>query len=297
MFDDILGCIGNTPLVRIRKMNPNPNVQIYAKLEGFNPTGSIKDRIALEMIRQAEGEGKLFPGKTIIEATSGNTGIGLAMIGTVLGYGVEIVMSEAVSIERQKMITAFGGTIVLTPKNEGTDGAIRKCRELVAEFPDKYFNPDQFSNVYNKLAHYRSTAVEIWQQTGGKITHFVSSLGTSGTLMGVGRGLKEQNPDIKIIEAQPVLGHYIKGLKNMQEAIVPEIYDPTRIDHSIPIESEEAFAMSRRIVHEEGIFVGMSSGAAMIAALAVGQNLREGFVVVVFPDRGEKYLSTDLFKV
>ena len=297
MFDNILDCIGNTPLVRIRKMNPNPNVGVYAKLEGFNPTGSIKDRIALKMIRQAEEEGKLSPGKTIIEATSGNTGIGLAMIGTVLGYGVEIVMSEAVSIERQKMIRAFGGTIVLTPKSEGTDGAIRKCRELVAASPDKYFNPDQFSNVYNKLAHYQSTAAEIWQQTNGRITHFVSSLGTSGTLMGVGMGLKEQNPAIKIIEAQPVLGHYIQGLKNMREAIVPEIYDPTRIDHSVPIESEDAFAMSRRIVQEEGIFVGMSSGAAMIAALAIAQGLPQGLVVVLFPDRGEKYLSTDLFKV
>ena len=297
MFDNILDSVGNTPLVRIRRMNPNPNVDIYAKLEGFNPTGSIKDRIALKMIRQAEEEGKLSPGKTIIEATSGNTGIGLAMIGTVLGYGVEIVMSEAVSIERQKMIKAFGGTIVLTPKGEGTDGAIRRCRELVAAFPEKYFNPDQFSNVYNKLAHYQSTAAEIWQQTDGRITHFVSPLGTSGTLMGVGMGLKEQNPAIKIIEAQPILGHYIQGLKNMQEAIVPEIYDPTHIDHSIPIESEEAFAMSRRIVHEEGIFVGMSSGAAMIAALAVAQDLQEGFVVAVFPDRGEKYLSTDLFRV
>jgi len=297
MFDNILDCIGNTPLVRIRRMNPNSNVEIYAKLEGFNPTGSIKDRIALKMIRQAEEEGKLSPGKTIIEATSGNTGIGLAMIGTVLGYGVEIVMSEAVSIERQKMIKAFGGKIILTPKSEGTDGAIKKCRELVAAHPDKYFNPDQFSNVYNKLAHYQSTAAEIWRQTDGRITHFVSSLGTSGTLMGVGMGLKEQNPAIKIIEAQPILGHYIQGLKNMQEAIVPEIYDPTHIDHSIPIESEEAFAMSRRIVLEEGVFVGMSSGAAMIAALAVAHDLREGFIVVLFPDRGEKYLSTDLFRV
>ena len=297
MFDNILNSIGNTPLVRIRRMNPNPHVQIYAKLEGFNPTGSVKDRIALEMIRQAEEEGKLTPGTTIIEATSGNTGIGLVMIGTVLGYAVEIVMSEAVSIERQKIIKAFGGKIILTPKSEGTDGAIRKCRELVAKFPEKYFNPDQFSNVYNKLAHYQSTAAEIWRQTDGRITHFVSSLGTSGTLMGVGMGLKEQNPAIKIVEAHPVLGHYIQGLKNMQEAIVPEIYDPSQIDHSVEVESEEAFAMARRIVHDEGIFVGMSSGAAMIAALNVAQGLQEGLVVVLFPDRGEKYLSTDLFAV
>ena len=278
-------------------MNPNPNVDIYAKLEGFNPTGSIKDRIAYKMIRQAEEEGKLVSGKTIIEATSGNTGIGLTMIGTALGYAVELTMSEAVSIERQQMIKAFGGQIVLTPKDEGTDGAIRKCRELVAQFPEKYFNPDQFSNVYNKLAHYQSTAAEIWRQTDGRITHFVSSLGTSGTLMGVGMGLKEQNRAIKIIEAQPIKGHYIQGLKNMQEAIVPELYDPAQIDHSVMIESEEAFAMSRRIVHEEGIFVGMSSGAAMLAALSIMKGLQKGFVVVLFPDRGEKYLSTNLFKV
>jgi len=297
MFDNILDSIGNTPLVRIRKMNPNPNVQIYAKLEGFNPTGSVKDRIALEMIRQAEEEGKLSPGTTIIEATSGNTGIGLVMIGTVLGYPVEIVMSEAVSIERQKMIKAFGGKVILTPKSEGTDGAIRKCRELVARFPEKYFNPDQFSNVYNKLAHYQSTAAEIWQQSGGRVTHFVSSLGTSGTLMGVGMGLKEKNSTIKIVEAHPIKGHYIQGLKNMQEAIVPEIYDPSQIDHSVLIESEEAFVMARRIVHEEGIFVGMSSGAAMFAALHIAQELQQGFIVVLFPDRGEKYLSTDLFAV
>jgi cysteine synthase B len=297
MFDNILDCIGNTPLVRIRRMNPNPNVDIYAKLEGFNPTGSIKDRIALKMVRQAEDEGKLLPGKTVIEATSGNTGIGLAMIGTTLGYEVELVMSEAVSIERQQMIKAFGGKVVLTPADEGTDGAIRKCRELVAQFPEKYFNPDQFSNEYNKLAHYQSTAAEIWRQTNGRITHFVSSLGTSGTLMGVGMGLKEQNSAIKIVEAQPVKGHYIQGLKNMQEAIVPEIYDPSQIDHSIMIESEEAFAMARRIVHEEGIFVGMSSGAAMIAALNIVKGLQKGLVVVLFPDRGEKYLSTDLFNV
>ncbi|MCL2701079.1 MAG: cysteine synthase family protein [Phycisphaerae bacterium] len=297
MVNNILETIGNTPVVRIRNLNPNPAVEIYAKLEGFNPTGSIKDRIALEMVRQAQEDGSLTPGKTIIEATSGNTGIALAMIGTVLGYGVEIVMSEAVSVERRKMIAAFGATVTLTPAREGTDGAIRKCRELVAAAPEKYFNPNQFSNVYNKLAHYNATAAEIWRQTDGRVTHFVSTLGTSGTLMGVGMGLKEKNPAIKIIEAHPVKGHYIQGLKNMQEAIVPEIYDPTQIDRSVMVESEEAFAMSRRIVHEEGIFVGMSSGAAMLAAQRAVMDLSAGLVVVLFPDRGEKYLSTDLFKV
>ncbi len=297
MFDNILDTIGNTPLVRIRKLHSNPNVEIFAKLEGFNPTGSIKDRIALKMILQAQADGKLKPGKTIIEATSGNTGIGLAMIGTVLGYEVEIVMSEAVSVERQKMIKGFGGKLTLTPAKLGTDGAIQKCRELVAEFPEKYFNPDQFSNVYNKLAHYQATSAEIWKQSGGRVSHFVSSLGTSGTLMGVGMGLRENNPGIKIIEAHPVKGHYIQGLKNMEEAIVPEIYDPGQIDYSIMVESEEAFEMSRKIVHEEGIFVGMSSGAAMLAALAVADRIDKGYIVVLFPDRGEKYLSTNLFQV
>ena len=297
MYHNVLDTIGNTPLVPINHMSPNPNVQIFAKLEGFNPTGSIKDRIALRMVEQAEADGSLTPGKTIIEATSGNTGIGLAMIGTVKGYEVVIVMSEAVSIERRRMIEAFGGRIVLTPAGEGTDGAIRRTAELIAENPEKYFNPNQFTNVYNKLAHYKTTAEEIWRQTNGTLTHFVSALGTSGTLMGVGMGLKEKNPAVQIVEAQPVRGHYIQGLKNMQEAIVPEIYDPYSIDISISIESEAAFEMSRQIVKSEGIFVGMSSGAAMFATIEVAKTLDSGKIVVIFPDRGEKYLSTQLFQV
>ena len=297
MHDSILDTIGNTPLVRINKMNPNPSVGLYAKLEGFNPTGSIKDRIALKMVEQAEQEGALTKDKIIIEPTSGNTGIGLAMIGAVRGYRVQIVMSAAVSIERQKMIKAFGGEIILTDPTLGTDGAIMKAREIINENPDAYFNPNQFSNVYNKLAHYSTTAQEIWDQTDGRITHFVSSLGTSGTLMGIGMKLKELNSGIKIIEAQPVKGHYIQGLKNMEEAIVPELYDATQIDTSIMIDSEEAYEMARRIVLEEGIFVGMSSGAAMIAALKTAESIKSGLIVVIFPDRGEKYLSTDLFKV
>lgn len=297
MYDNIIETIGHTPLVRINKLNPNPHVPLYAKLEGFNPTGSIKDRIAIKMVEQAEECGALTPGKTIIEPTSGNTGIGLAMIGAVKGYGVEIVMSEAVSEERRKMIEAFGAKTTLTDAAQGTDGAIRRAHELCRQYPDKYFMPNQFSNEYNKLAHYETTAHEIWEDTAGKVTHFVSAVGTSGTLMGVGMGLKAKNPNIKIVEAHPVLGHYIQGLKNMQEAIVPEIYDPTQIDQRVMIDSEAAFAMSRTIVRNEGIFVGMSSGAAMIAALECIQNLEEGLVVVVFPDRGEKYLSTGLFQL
>lgn len=295
MYNNILDTIGCTPLVKINRLNPNPNVLMYAKVEGFNPTGSIKDRIALKMIEQAEECGDLSPGKTIIEPTSGNTGIGLAMIGAVKGYSVTIVMSEAVSIERRKMIEAFGAKTVLTDASQGTDGAIKKAHELVKNYPDKYFMPNQFSNVYNKIAHYQTTANEIWEQSNGKVTHFVSALGTSGTLMGVGLGLKDKNPDIKIVSAHPVKGHYIQGLKNMEEAIVPEIYDPAKIDHTVMIESEEAFAMAREIVKKEGIFVGMSSGAAMVAALECVKNLDEGFIVISFADRGEKYLSTALF--
>ena len=196
IYDNILQTIGNTPLVQINLLNTNPNVTISAKIEGNNPTGSIKDRIALKMIDQAEAEGTLVKGKTIIEPTSGNTGIGLAMIGTVKGYEVEIVMSEAVSIERRKMIQSFGAKVTLTPPDLGTDGAIVRARELVAAYPEKYFMPDQFSNQYNKMAHYKTTAEEIWKQTNGKIDYFVSSLGTSGTIMGVGRALKENNPRI-----------------------------------------------------------------------------------------------------
>jgi len=296
MYDNILEAIGNTPLVKINRMNTNPNVLLYAKLEGFNPTGSIKDRIALKMIEQAEKEGILTKDKTILEPTSGNTGIGLAMIGRVKGYKVEIVMSAAVSIERQKMIKAFGGTVTLTAAELGTDGAIIKSRELLKQYPDKYFNPNQFSNVYNKMAHYKTTAEEIWEQTQGRVTHFVSSLGTSGTLMGVGKFLKEKNSEIKIVEAHPVKGHYIQGLKNMEEAIVPEIYDPSEIDESIMVDTEEAYEKAREIVAQEGIFVGMSSGAAMIAASKAAEKLTSGLVVVIFPDRGEKYLSTKLFE-
>jgi len=247
------------------------------------------------MIEQAEGEGVLTEGKTIIEPTSGNTGISLAMIGAVKGYAVEIVMSEAVSIERQKMIKAFGANITLTPGDKGTDGAIIKARELVRDNPDKYFMPDQFTNNYNKIAHYVATAREIWEQMDGNVDYFVSAIGTSGTIMGVGLGLKQQNPDVKIVCAEPHNGHYIQGLKNMQEAIVPSIYDPTQIDQNIMVDSEAAFEMSRKIVREEGIFVGMSSGAALLAAIKVAEHIESGRIVTIFPDRGEKYLSTNLF--
>jgi cysteine synthase B len=295
--ESILDTIGNTPMVRIRRLCPNPKVTLLAKLEGFGPTGSIKDRIALKMIEQAEHEGTLTHAKTILEPTSGNTGIGIAMIGAVKGYDVEIVMSEAVSIERRKMIAAFGAKVTLTAAKLGTDGAIFRAREMVRDLPDKYFMPDQFSNHYNKLAHYLGTAQEILRQTGGQLDYFVSSLGTSGTLMGVGLALKEKLPAVKIVSAHPVRGHYIQGLKNLEEAIVPAIYDAAKIDRHIMIETEDAFDLVRRIARDEGIFAGMSSGAALVAARQVASEIESGTIVTIFPDRGEKYLSTELFRV
>jgi len=295
MYQNILQTIGNTPMVKINHLNPNPKVNIFAKLEGFNPTGSIKDRIALKMIQQAEAEGLLTKGKTIIEATSGNTGIGLAMIGNVKGYAVEIVMNDKVSVERRKIIRAFGARLTLVDASEGTDGAIKKARELAAAFPDKYFMPDQFSNHFNKLAHYKTTGEEIWQQTNGEVDYLVSAIGTSGTIMGVGKALKENNPKIKIVCAHPVKGHYIQGLKNMEEALVPSIYDPSKIDETVMIETEDAYEMAREIIRKESIFVGMSSGAAMVAAIETAKKAKRGNIVVIFPDRGEKYLSTTLF--
>jgi cysteine synthase B len=284
-------------MVEIRRLNPNPRVKIFAKLEGFNPTGSIKDRIALKMIEQAEREGALVPGKTILEPTSGNTGIALAMIAAVKGYALMIVMSEAVSIERRKMIQAFGAEVTLTDAKLGTDGAILQARQMVREFPDKYFMPDQFSNHYNQLAHYETTAQEILAQTGGRLDYFVSALGTSGTLMGVGLALKEKMANVKIVSAHPVRGHYIQGLKNLEEAIVPAIYSAENVDRHIMIESEDAFELARQTARAEGILVGMSSGAALYAARTVAQEIESGVIVTIFPDRGEKYLSTDLFRV
>ncbi len=291
----ILDTIGQTPMVRINRINPNPAVNIYAKLEGFNPTGSIKDRIALRMIEDAEASGRLHPGQTIIEPTSGNTGIGLAIVGIVRGYKVTIVMSDAVSIERRKIIRSYGADVILTPGQEGTDGAIRLARRMAAENPDRYFMPDQFGNAANYQAHYESTALEIWTQTGGNIAYLVCALGTSGTIMGISRFMRALKPDIKVVCAQPVKGHYIQGLKNMEEAIVPAIYDPGRIDIQEMIESEEAIDMARQIILNEGIFAGMSSGAAMLAAIRVASRIPSGNIVAVFPDRAEKYLSTIMF--
>lgn len=283
-------------MVRINRLNTADGVNIYAKLEGFNPTGSIKDRIALKMIEDAEKSGRLRHGMTIIEPTSGNTGIGLAMIGVIKGYDVEIVMSEGVSEERRIIIRSYGAKVTLTPAEQGTDGAIRLAHRLCSEFPDKYFMPDQFGNASNYQAHYETTALEIWTQTGGTIDYLVCALGTSGTIMGISKFLKALKPEIKIVCAHPVRGHYIQGLKNMEEAIVPDIYNPDIINFQEMVSSEEAIEMARRIIREEGIFAGMSSGAAMLAALRVAESApKDSNIVVVFPDRAEKYLSTVMF--
>ena len=294
--NNILEAIGNTPMVRINRLNPNPDVNIFAKIEGFNPSGSIKDRIAVKMISEAEKDGRLKPGQTIIEPTSGNTGIGLAIIGIAKGYPVEIVMSEAVSMERRKIIRSLGGKVILTPAEEGTDGAIRLARRMVAENPDKYFMPDQFANAANYLTHYETTALEIWQQTGGEIDYLVCALGTSGTIMGLSKFLKIMKPSIKVVCAQPVKGHYIQGLKNMEEAIVPDIYDPSKIDVQELVDSEDAIEMARQLILQEGIFAGMSSGAAMLAAYRTAEKISSGNIVVLFPDRAEKYISTVMFE-
>jgi cysteine synthase B len=291
----ILQCIGNTPLASIDGLNPNPRVKLLAKLEGNNPGGSVKDRIALYMIEAAEKEGKLTRDKMILEATSGNTGIGLAMVAAAKRYRVKLTMPACVSLERKKVLEAFGAELLLSPSEEGTDGAIRLAHMIHSEDPERYFMPNQFDNQANVLAHYETTGKEIIEQTGGKITHFVAGMGTTGTLMGVGKRLKEFNKDIKIIGVEPILGHRIQGLKNMTECIVPKIFDPSILDERYIVNDEEAFDATRMLAVKEGAFVGMSSGAAMHVALRKSSELKEGVIVVILPDRGDRYLSTSLF--
>jgi cysteine synthase B len=291
----ILECIGNTPLVRIDGINPNPRVRVFAKLEGNNPGGSVKDRIALYMINGAEKDGRLTRDKIILEATSGNTGIGLAMVATAKKYRVKLTMPTCVSIERRRILEAFGAELILSPSEEGTDGAIRSAQRILSEEPDKYFMPNQFDNEANVLAHYETTGKEVIEQTGGTITHFVAGMGTTGTLMGTGKRLKEFKNDIKIIGVEPALNHRIQGLKNMSESIVPKIFDPFKLDERLLVNDEEAFDTTRMLAVKEGIFVGMSSGAAMHIALRKSSELKEGVIVVIFPDRGDRYLSTSLF--
>jgi cysteinyl-tRNA synthetase len=294
-YDNILDMIGNTPLVEIRKLNPNKNVRIFAKLESCNPGGSIKDRAALFMIEKALERGELTGEKTILEATSGNTGIGLALVAAAMGYKITLVLSESASDERKKILRALGAELVLTPAHLGTDGAIELVYEMLREYPDKYYVPDQHNNEDNILAHYHGTAEEIWQQTGNKITMVVASLGTSGTAMGISRRLKEYNENIRVVGVEPYLRHKIQGLKNMKESYRPGIFDTTQLDEKVNILDEDAFEMARRLAREEGIMAGMSSGAAMHVALKKAREMTGGIIVVIFPDGGERYLSTDLY--
>ena len=291
----ILNCIGNTPLASIDGLNPNPRVKLFAKLEGNNPGGSVKDRIALYMIESAEKEGKLTRDKVILEATSGNTGIGLAMVAAAKKYRVKLTMPACVSMERRKVLEAFGAELLLSPSEEGTDGAIRLAHKILSEDSDRYFMPNQFDNQANVLAHYETTGKEIIEQTDGRVTHFVAGMGTTGTLMGVGKRLKEFNKDIKIVGVEPILGHRIQGLKNMTECIVPKIFDPSVLDERYIVNDEGAFDATRMLAVKEGVFVGMSSGAAMHIALRKSSELKEGVIVVLLPDRGDRYLSTSLF--
>ena len=297
MSTSILDAIGNTPLVTITKLNPNPNVQILAKLEYMNPGGSVKDRPAAFMIEAGENTGDLTPEKTIIEATSGNTGIGLALVCAVKNYKLLLTMSESASIERRKILKARGADILLTPGHLGTDGAIEEVYRMGRDDPDKYFMVDQFNNPANWQAHYYGTAEEIWLQTRKQVDTVVVAMGTSGTVMGISRRLKELNPGIRIVGVEPYLGHKLQGLKNMKEAYTPEIYQKKRLDAKINIEDEAAFEMTRRLAREEGLFVGMSSGAAMAIACQEAAAMSSGIIVVLFSDSGERYLSTPLFTV
>ncbi|MBI5191684.1 MAG: cysteine synthase family protein [Nitrospirae bacterium] len=292
----VLDSIGNTPLVEIANINPNQKVRIFAKLEGANPGGSVKDRPAYYMVKMAEEEGRLTHDKVILEATSGNTGIGLAMVAAAKGYRLKLTMPACVSLERRSILEALGAELVLTPAELGTDGAIMEAHRILGESPDIYYMPNQFDNAYNVLAHYETTGPEIIAQTGGEVTAFVTGIGTTGTVMGVGRRLKEYNRDIKIIGVEPVKGHKIQGLKNMKEAIVPKIFDPSKLDEKVVIDDDTAYETARDLALKEGIFVGMSSGAAMAGAIQAAKSMESGLVVTVFPDRGDRYLSTTLFK-
>jgi cysteine synthase B len=293
---DILEAIGNTPLVELKILNSGKRARLFVKLEGNNPGGSIKDRPAYYMIKKAEESGELKKGMTILEPTSGNTGIALAMIGAVKGYSVKLVMPGCVSMERSRVLEAFGADVVLSDAAQGTDGAIIEAYRIIGEEPEKYYMPNQFTNENNTLSHYETTGPEIFSQTNGEIDILVAGMGTTGTLMGTGMFLKEKKPDIKIVGVEPFKGHAIQGLKNMEEAIVPKIYRPQQIDVKINIGDDEAYETARLLATKEGIFVGMSSGAAVAAALRIMKRMDSGVIVAILPDRGDRYLSTTLFR-
>jgi cysteine synthase B len=295
----ILDLIGNTPLLEITRLTEGliaPAVRIFAKLEGFNPGGSVKDRAARSMILRGIEGGELRPGKVIIDSTSGNTGIALAMVGAALGYPVELVMASNVSRERKRIIEAYGAKIIFSDPMELSDGAIRLCRKIVAENPGRYFKPDQYNNEANSLAHFETTGPEIWHQTEGRVTHFLAAIGTSGTVMGTGRFLKSKSRDIKVIAVEPDDPmHGLEGLKHMASSIVPGIYHEDELDWKIPIATEDAYEMVYMLGQIEGMVVGQSSGAALLASMRLARTLRAGTIVTVFPDFGDKYLSTNLW--
>lgn len=287
--------IGNTPIIKLTKIKVKSSVEIWGKLESQNPGGSVKDRPALFMIEDAEKKGILNPKKVVIEASSGNTGIGLALVCTIKGYKCIIVMPESVSIERRKLMQAFGAEILLTPGDLGTDGAIETVYEMLRKYPEKYFCPDQFNNPANWISHYKTTGPEIWRDTEGKVTHVVCGLGTTGTAMGIAHFARDNNLPFKVIGVEPKVGHKIQGLKNMKESYPPSIYDKKLLERVINVDDEEAFYWTRRLAKEEGIFVGMSSGAALAGAIKLAEKIKEGLIVVIFPDGGERYLSTPLW--
>ena len=295
LFNNILEAIGNTPLVRINRLNKPGTVEIYGKIEASNPGGSVKERIALSMIEAGEAEGVLTKDRIILEATSGNTGIGLAMVCAAKGYRCLLVMPESASIERRKIMQAYGAEILLTPAARSTDGAIEKSYALAREYPERYFLTDQYNNEANWKAHYNNTAPEIWHQTGGRVTHVVATLGTSGTIMGLCAWYRKHQPQVRVIAVEPRLGHKIQGLKNMKESYRPGIFNKNTPHEVVGIEDDAAFSMARKLASHEGILVGMSSGAAMAAALDYAKKLEEGLMVVLLPDGGERYLSTPLF--
>ena len=296
--ESVLDLIGDTPLVQISRITEglSTGVRIFAKLEGANPGGSVKDRPALRMVQEGLRTGKLHPGKTILDSTSGNTGIALAMIGRVLDYPVELVVPANVSSERKQILDAYGAQVRYSDPLEGSDGAIKLCREILAANPQKYFKPDQYFNPMNPQAHYENTGPEIYRQTDGKVTHFLAGIGTGGTVMGTGRFLKEMNPAIRVIAVEPDDAlHGLEGLKHMASSIVPGIYHEEELDEKIPVGTDDAYAMVYRLSQEEGLLVGQSSGAALFAALKVARKLRSGTIVTVFPDFGDKYLTTNLW--
>ena len=297
--DSVLDLVGNTPMLEITRLTAGlipAGVRIFAKLEGFNPGGSVKERPAKKMLEVGIAEGKLKPGKVILDSTSGNTGIALAMLAATLGYPVELVMPSNVSRERKKIVEAYGAKIHYSDPMEGSDGAILMCRKLIQEDPSRYFKPDQYNNEANALAHFETTGPEIWRQTGGEVTHFVAAIGTAGTVMGTGRYLKSQNREVRVIAVEPDDAmHGLEGLKHMASSIVPGIYHEQELDDKIQVGTEEAYEMVYALGQTEGILVGQSSGAAMIAALKVARSIREGTIVTVFCDFGDKYLSTNLW--